>query len=112
MTGTNLTIHRGASFYVSFTAKDSLGVAVDITGYTVAAVAMESATSETIAFDLAPTIPTGTDGVFLIEMNPAQTLALTTGIYIWDIVLTDESGYGIPVAGGTIKVRPLATTPT
>ena len=109
MTGTNLTVHCGASFTVSFTCKDDQGAVVDITGYTARSEARATAADETAVFDFSPTIPTGTDGVILIDLSPETTSTLITGVFIWDIVLEDPFGNIIPITGGTVKVRPMST---
>lgn len=108
MAGTNFDTYSGETFSASLTCLDDLGDPFDLTGYTARAQVRLSPTSETVALDLAPTIPTPANGVILIEVETAD---VDPGIYYWDLVLDTPEDTIWQITGGTIKFRKLVTRP-
>lgn len=103
----DLTIKRGVTFGpVNITCMNDAGTAaLDITGYTAFAEARERPASG-VAFDLAPTIPTGTDGKVRISKTDDETDELTAGRYGWDLILQNAAGARLgPYAYGAVTVE-------
>jgi hypothetical protein len=80
-----------AAFAVNFTAKDSSGTAVNLTGHTVTGWIKANANSTTRVIDLAPTIPTPSNGVIVVSKTDAQ-MDLDPGRYIFGIRVKNSAG--------------------
>ena len=100
-----LTAYAGATFSLSLTCQDDAGDPVDLTGYTARGSVREKATSTTETLDLAPTIPTPSNGVILISVADETTAAITAGRYVFDIVLDTPTGDVVRVFGGTLLFK-------
>lgn len=112
----NFKARQGASFYRTLTWKDG-AAAKDITGYTgrmqvrknvndpTAVIALEfvSDTSQGIS------IPTGTDGVVGIRINASTMSAVSAGTYVYDLELTNSTGFVTPLLEGKFIVSPEVT---
>lgn len=86
----NISIEKGIHFDVSFTLKDSDGVAINVTNFTFKAEVRRRAETDLIkAFTITKTNATG--GVIALEMTGANTLALPVGKLVWDLVAKDSS---------------------
>lgn len=100
-----LLAESGVTFSISLTAKDENRDPVDLTGYSVFGTVRPFAGSETITLDLAPTIPTGTDGVIDVSVSAANTGNVAPDSYVWEIVLESPLGDSFTVGGGPIIFR-------
>lgn len=109
----NLSIVQGVDFGpVVITCLDSSGVAVDITGWTAYAEARKTP-CDVKAFDLSPTIPTGTDGKISISKTRVQAAAICQGLYGWDLLLQNAAGVRSgPFVAGRIAVTKPTSQPT
>jgi hypothetical protein len=58
-----------------------------------------------VTLDLAPTIPTPSNGVILILVSDETTAAITAGRYVFDVVLDTPEGDVIRIFGGTILFK-------
>jgi|TARA_R110002051_G_C8659139_1_gene488749 hypothetical protein len=86
----NISIEKGIHFDVSFTLKDSDGVAINVTNFTFKAeVKRRAETSLIKAFTITKT--NATNGAISLEMTGANTLALPVGKLAWDLVAKDGS---------------------
>lgn len=100
MTLRNLDIQQGASFELSFyvyqtgTASTIVG---DLTGFTVTGKARSSAESSTVAWTFTGTVTTAASALCKISLTAAETAALTSGAYLYDV----------EVYSGTTTYRPL-----
>jgi len=102
----NLTIYQGATFLpVRFTALDENGAAVNLTGWSVYAVARVSPTKAE-AFDFAPVVTTAASGLITIpQMTDEATAVLTPGRYTWDMILENGAGQRLgPYFSGIVDV--------
>ena len=80
-----------AAFALNFTAKDSAGTAVHLTGHTVTGWIKANANSTTRVIDLAPTIPTPSNGVIVVSRTDTQ-MDLDPGRYIFGIRVKNAGG--------------------
>ena len=99
----DLTIYRDRDFSQTFYLKDSLRVALDLTGYTGKAEIRENrdAAALIVAFQVTidPLI-----GSIVISLTDTQTMLLPDGITAWDLVLTDSHGSRQNYIEGQVKV--------
>lgn len=95
----------GVTLSFSLTAKDENRDPVDLTGYTAYGTVRPYAGSETVTLDLAPTIPTPTDGVIEISISAANTANVTPDSYVWEVVVDTPTGDSIKLADGPMIFR-------
>ncbi len=110
----NLTIRQGATFGpIVCTLKDSTGIPVNITGYTVAAQVRKTPfTRRASGFAATCVIVDGAAGQFSFEFEAEDTAKLVVGesendtdsLYYWDLELIQPDTRVIPVIYGTVKV--------
>lgn len=92
----NPTMKRGLTFYRKITYKDSLGVPVDLTGWT--GKAQVRATREGGEFALefntndGSMVLGGAAGTIELYKSATETLAVDPSSYRWDVVLTKADG--------------------
>lgn len=103
----DLVINQKATFLASFTIKNSSGVVLDLTGYTVVAKYKRdffSADSTAVAFD-AQVVAPAANGIVSIALTSAQTTALDVqSKYVYDIAITSPTGIKTRIVQGSIKV--------
>ena len=87
----DLTIHRGTDFLSDFDFSDTAGDALDLSASTIVAKLRTepNSTSTAISFDTSGSILA--DGRIQLKLTDTQTLALTEGVYYWDIMKTLSS---------------------
>lgn len=95
----SIQFRQGDDVSYQLTLKDSLGVAMDLTGYEVrsqirhASVRVEFA----VTYDRAA-------GVATLSLTSAQTSAMLAGTHRYDVELVDPSGKVKGIMGGTVVV--------
>jgi len=101
--------YTGSTFSASFTCKDDDGDAVDLTDYTARGQMRPSVSSATLTLNLAPTIPTPTNGVVDVTVTDETTAGLDPGTYFFDVVLDVPDGSILHLSSGTIVFREQVT---
>ena len=87
----NFTVQRRADFPLRLTFKDSTGSAINLTGFTVAAMVYDdSRTTKYADFTVAYT--NRASGIVDISLSDADTTNFTPDILKYDVLLTDGSG--------------------
>lgn len=104
----DFTIDQGATFYAEMEVADSALSNVDLTGYTVHAQLRKSYTSVN-AVDFTTDLAIPLEGVVSIGLSPAQTRALKSGRYVFDVFVKSSSGVVTRVVEGQIEVTPAVT---
>lgn len=100
-----LKIRRQITFgpYV-FICKDVNDTVVNLTGYTVQALARPQIESPN-TLDLAPVITNAAGGEITIEFTDEETSAFLLGDYNYDLVLENAGGERLnPIVAGTLRV--------
>lgn len=103
----NLEINQGADYTRTATVKDALNVAVNLTGYTVAAQIRKNPTAD-IYVAFTTQVTNATLGKISISLTHAQTAALAAGNYMYDIFIVSASK-SYKVADGLITIIPRIT---
>ena len=105
----NLFIDQDADFTTTVSITDSADSALDLTGYTAAAMLRKSykSTSST-AFTVAFVDPR-TGGQVTLSLTDVQTAALNEGRFVYDLVITDADGDKTRVVEGIATVKPSVT---
>ena len=87
----NGVIDQGADWYINFTYEDSTGTPINLTGYTAAlqlrSLPADSATALSLTSSSGITITAAT-GLIAVHATAAQTGAIDTGRYYYDLEIT------------------------
>lgn len=90
----NTVIDQGADWYINFTYQDSSSIAINLTGYTAAlqlrSLPADSTTALSLTSGSGITI-TGATGLIAVHATAAQTGAIDTGRYYYDLEITAPS---------------------
>lgn len=100
----NLVIVQGctANFEFAWTRGDP-AEPVDLDGATALCHLRKSATSE-LAADFSPYVTLGSGGVISIDLPPGATADVPARSYMWDLIVTEQSGVVTRVAAGTVNL--------
>lgn len=106
----DLIVYQGDALSFTITVKDSIGAAVNLTGYTAKA-QLKTSYSDGSPIAFVTTITTPASGVVSVYLAPATTTALIPGsAYIYDFQLTAPGGDVRTYLKGDVTVLPQVTT--
>jgi hypothetical protein len=99
----NLSIYEGDDFMALVTVLNTDSTPADLTGYTV------QAQVRTGPADSNPTVSaefqcTFSGNVITVVLPHTATIALTAATYVWDLQLTDTSGWVSTLLAGAVRV--------
>ena len=98
----DMTIYRDRDFSQTFYLK-TLGVAMDLTGYTGKAEIRENRDDANLIVAFQVTIDP-LIGSFVVSLTDTQTILIPDGVSAWDLVLTDPHGSRQNYIEGQVKV--------
>lgn len=100
----SLTLTQGQAWTETLTIKNSLGAAVDLTGYTAKAQIRPSPQSATVLAEITCTFAVDrTTGVIVISLTGTQTAAMpANSASVWDMFITDTSGNSLRILQGQV----------
>jgi len=99
----NISLQRRADYYVTLQFKDSVGTAIDLTGWTVEAQAWNQRRTTKYA-DFAVNYTNRTTGTVSISLTDTQTETFPLGELYYDVLLTDTAGIKEYYLEGVISV--------
>ena len=100
----NLFIDQGTTFTTTISVADGNGIALDLTGYSGIAQLRKTYESITsVGFNVSFETPR-TNGQVTISLTDAQTSALESGKYVYDVVLTSNTGIKSRVLEGVLTI--------
>lgn len=106
-TKVNIVIDQGTDFSTSISLTDSSGAQLDVSGLTAASQIRKSYTSSNAtAFT---TELSNTAGTLTLSLNNATTSTLSSGRYVYDVELTDQSSVVTRILEGIVTVTPEVT---
>ena len=103
-----LTLEQGANFNTVLDLKDAAGGILNLNGYSVASQLRKSYYSTT-ATDFTMTISDASTGQITMAMSSANTANVTPGRYVYDILLTSDTGIKTRIIEGIVNVLPSVT---
>lgn len=103
-----LTLEQGANFNTVLDLKDAAGGILNLNGYSVASQLRKSYYSTT-ATDFTMTISDAGAGQITMAMSSANTANVTPGRYVYDILLTSNTGIKTRIIEGIVNVLPSVT---
>tara|TARA_R110000772_G_scaffold35266_3_gene85159 strand:+ start:368 stop:703 length:336 start_codon:yes stop_codon:yes gene_type:complete len=104
----NMTIDQGTDFSSAIDVTDADGDAVNLTGYTVAGQIRKTYTSST-AVDLTCAVSNATSGIVSVALTAAQSNAMKSGRYVYDVEITSSGGAKTRVLEGQVEITPGVT---
>lgn len=105
----NIVVDRGADFSTSIAIKNNNGSPFNLTNCTVQSYIKKHETA-LVRTDFAVGITSTTGGEITLSLTDAQTIAMTSGRYFYDIIVTQSSGIKVRAAQGQVFVSPGITT--
>lgn len=101
----NLVINTGATFSQKFTLENSESNSVlDLSGYSISAQMRKWAgSSSSTSFD--STIVNVNSGTISVGLGSTATASLKPGRYVYDVIISDNSGVVTRVVEGSVLVR-------
>ena len=101
----NIYIDQGADFQTVISLTDSNSEALNLTGYSALAQIRKTHGSTTIAATFGTTLTTDS-GQVTLTLTDVVTAAMTSGRYVYDVLLTDGSGDKTRVLEGQAILTP------
>ena len=101
----NIYIDQGADFTTVISLTDSNNDALNLTGYSALAQIRKTYGSTTIAGTFTTTLTTDS-GQLTLTLTDTVTAAMTSGRYVYDVLLTDGSGDKTRVLEGQAILTP------
>ena len=102
----NLFINQDTDFSTTVTVNYSSGSALNLTSYTALAMIRKTYQSTTATTFTSTFAADRTTGQITISLTDAQTALLEDGRYVYDLVVTDNSGIKTRVVEGIATVTP------
>lgn len=100
----DIIVNQKASFEVTFTINDG-NSALNLSGYTAAAKLKSNyQMPDNQAVSFTTTITSASGGQIKIALTPEQTANLQLQKYVYDLTITDATGFKTRVVEGSVKV--------
>jgi|TARA_R110000851_G_scaffold87136_10_gene189769 uncharacterized lipoprotein NlpE involved in copper resistance len=104
----NIFIDQGTDFTITVDVADSVGEALNMTGYTAAGQIRKTYSSSTVAATFVTSIVNAT-GAVTMTLTDTVTAALGHGRYVYDLNVTSSGGVTTRVVEGQAIVTPGVT---
>jgi len=108
-TSTNLSVDQGATFAKNLTVTTNGTTAYDISALTLRAQMRTSYASSTLTAEFTTALVTATSGIYSLTLSDTQTKAISSGRYVYDVMLTLADSTVEVVHSGIVTVNPRAT---
>lgn len=105
---TELTIEQGATFSTKVNVEDIYGAAINLSSYTTDSMMRKSYYSNT-SYTITSTISNAANGEITLSMSAANSALLTSGRYVYDVIIEDTSNTVTRVIEGIVTVLPSVT---
>ena len=100
----NLLIYQGSDFIIDFTVENDNGTDFNMTGYSAACLIKKHYTSSTSQTVTAAILSPPTSGRIQLSLTNSQTTAMKSGRYVYDVVITSDTGIKSRVLEGSVSV--------
>ena len=100
----NLLIYQGSAFIIDFTVENDNGTDFNLTGYSAACLIKKHYTSSTSQTVTAAILSPPTSGRIQLSLTNSQTTAMKSGRYVYDVVITSDTGIKSRVLEGSVSV--------
>ena len=106
----NIVINAGEDFSQTLTLTNSLGSAIDLTGYASSSYIRKHPESSTVVAGFGVSFVTPASGIIRISLASTVTQNIAEGRYVYDLLTTSLAGIKNIVLEGNILVRAGITT--
>jgi len=103
-----LTLEQGANYNAVLDLKDSVGGVLNLSGYTVAA-QMRKSYYSTTATSFTIVVSDAAAGQITMTMSAANTANISSGRYVYDVLITSGSNLKTRIIEGIVTVLPSVT---
>ena len=100
----NLLICQGSDFIIDFTVENDNGTDFNLTAYSAACLIKKHYTSSTSQTVTAAILSPPTSGRIQLSLTNSQTTAMKSGRYVYDVVITSDTGIKSRVLEGSVSV--------
>ena len=100
----NLLIYQGSDFIIDFTVENDNGTDFNLTGYSAACLIKKHYTSSTSQTVTAAILSPPTSGRIQLSLTNSQTTAMKSGRYVYDVVITSDTGIKSRVLEGSVSI--------
>ena len=107
-TAENFGLDQGATFSKNFTVTTDGSTAYDISGLTLQAQMRKSFDSSS-ATTFTASVVTGASGIYKLVLSETTTASITSGRYVYDLIVTSGSGTITRVIEGQAIITPNVT---
>jgi hypothetical protein len=104
----NITVDQGSDYFSTVYAKETNGLATDLTGYTARGQVRKTYSSLT-SYKIVTTIVNPESGSIEISLSNVTTSAMKAGRYVYDIEVVSPTGIIRRVVEGQLEVMPSAS---
>jgi len=101
----NLYIDQGADFSTTISLTDSNGQVLSLTGYTALGQIRKTYGSSTVAATFGTSLSAAT-GQITLTLTDTVTGGMSSGRYVYDIIITDSSGDKTRILEGQATITP------
>ena len=106
----DINLFAGRSFVVSTMANDSMGNALNLSGYNIRSFIKQNISDTTGIASFNATITNAISGFITLQMDPTGTLSLAPNRYLYDAeVYLPNSGDAVSILWGYVNVFPTTT---
>jgi hypothetical protein len=109
MSISNLYIDQGSDFSTTITINDSDGSALDLTNYSVLAQLRKTYSSSTFILFTSTFDADRTTGKIKLTLTNIQTSSLNSGLYVYDVLISDVNSVKTRVVEGSVNISPMVT---
>ena len=102
-------VEQGASFSSMITISDKNGIPLNLSSYSVASAAKRSYAANTIAMIFTANVANPANGVITLALDASTSSNVPYGRYVYDVALTDPSGFVTRAVEGKVNVSPGVT---
>ena len=106
----NIVINAGEDFSQTLTLTNSLGVAIDLTGYAASSYVRKHPESSTVVAGFGISFINRPSGLITLSLGSSITQDISEGRYVYDMVTTTGAGVKTVVLEGNVLVRAGITT--
>lgn len=103
-----LQLEQGATFSTTINVEDTQGAAINLSGYTANSQIRKSYYSSS-AYNLTATVTGIANGEITLSMTAANTANISSGRYLYDLLITSPTSIKTRVVEGIVVILPSIT---
>ena len=100
----NLLIYQGSDFIIDFSVENDNGTPFNLTGYSAECKIKKHYTSSTSTTVTTAILSPATSGQIQLSLTNVVTAGMKSGRYVYDVVITSNTGIKSRVLEGTVSV--------